>query len=165
MGIIQSRVQGIQRLHASGASCRDVARTLQRSHTTIADAIHSDMPPSPAIKRGRRPMITRLTQIFVHSLASRTSSSSHMSVAWGTNKLAFHSCSVSSSSRDRLVVKHRANWLIRDAENAFLQHRLTLPPIEEILSIEAGLGRRGRSESPFDPQQFFAGRSFELSIE
>jgi hypothetical protein len=39
-------------------------------------------------------------------------------------------------------VKHRANWLIRDAENAFLQHRLTFPPIEEILSTEAGLGSR-----------------------
>jgi hypothetical protein len=62
-------------------------------------------------------------------------------------------------------MKHRANWLIRDAENAFLQHRLILPPIEEILSIEAWLGRRGRSESPFDPSQFCAGRPFELSIE
>jgi hypothetical protein len=51
-----------------------------------------------------------------------------------------------------------ANWLIRDAENAFLQHRLTLPPIEEILSVEAGFGRRGGSEPTFGPQQFFAGR-------
>jgi hypothetical protein len=53
---------------------------------------------------------------------------------------------------DRLAVKQRANWLIRDVGNAFLQQRLTLPPIEEILSIEAGLGRPGGSESPFDPQ-------------
>jgi hypothetical protein len=56
------------------------------------------------------------------------------------------------SVRDRLAVKHRANWLICDVENAFLQRRLTLPPIEEILSIEVGLGRRGGSESPFEPQ-------------
>jgi hypothetical protein len=62
-------------------------------------------------------------------------------------------------------VKDRANWLIRDAENAFLQHRLTLPPIEEILSIETGLERRGGSDSQFDLQQFFAGRPFKLSIE
>jgi hypothetical protein len=56
-------------------------------------------------------------------------------------------------------------WLIREAENAFLQHRLTLLLIEEILSIDAGFGRREGSESPFDPQQFFAGQPFELSIE
>jgi hypothetical protein len=68
-------------------------------------------------------------------------------------------------ARDSLTVKHRANWLIRDVENAFLHHRLTLRLIEEILSIETGLGRRGGSESPFDPQQFFAERLFELSIE
>jgi hypothetical protein len=62
-------------------------------------------------------------------------------------------------------VKHPANWLIRDAENAFLQHRLTLPPIDEILNIEARFGRREGSESPFDPQKFFAGRPFEFSIK
>jgi hypothetical protein len=50
-------------------------------------------------------------------------------------------------------------------KNAFLQHQLTLPPIDEILSIEDGLGRRGGSESRLDPQQFFAGRPFGLSIE
>jgi hypothetical protein len=33
------------------------------------------------------------------------------------------------------------------------------------LSIEAGFGRRGGSESPFDPHQVFAGRPFALSIE
>jgi hypothetical protein len=49
----QSPPQGIKRLHASGASSKDIAPTLQCSHTTIADAIHSDMPPSPAIKRDR----------------------------------------------------------------------------------------------------------------
>jgi hypothetical protein len=64
-------------------------------------------------------------------------------------------------ARDPLAV----NWLIRDTENVFLQNRLTLPPIDEILSFGAGLGRRGGSESPFDPCQFFAGRPFELSIE
>jgi hypothetical protein len=32
---------------------------------------------------------------------------------------------------DRLAVKHRANWLIRDAANAFLQARVELPSIEE----------------------------------
>jgi hypothetical protein len=58
MGNSQSRVQGIEHLHASSASYRDIVRTLQCSHTTIADAIHSDMPPSPAIKRSRRPVIT-----------------------------------------------------------------------------------------------------------
>jgi hypothetical protein len=67
--------------------------------------------------------------------------------------------------RDRLAVKHRANWPILDAGSAFLQYRLTLPPIEEILSIGAGLRRRGGRELPFDPQQIFAGRSLELSIE
>jgi hypothetical protein len=53
----------------------------------------------------------------------------------------------------------------RDSENAFLQTRVTLPPIEEILSIDAGLALRGEIESPFDPQRFFAGRLFKFWIE
>jgi hypothetical protein len=65
----QLRAQGIKRLHASGANDRNIARSLQCSHTTIADAIHSDMPPSPAIKRGRRPVITPEVFRYVETLS------------------------------------------------------------------------------------------------
>jgi hypothetical protein len=155
----QSRAQGIKRLHASGASYRDIARTIQCSHATIADAIHSNMPPSPAIKRGRvsltdarpdpdfRPFSREEDQFIVVHVNRMGNKWTRISQLFGEQ----------FGARDRLAAKHRANWLIRDVEKAFLQHRLTLPPIEEILSIESGRGRRGGSESPFDPQQFFAG--------
>jgi hypothetical protein len=52
MGNSQLHAQGIKSLHASGANYKDIARALQCSHTAVADAIHSDMRPSPAIKRG-----------------------------------------------------------------------------------------------------------------
>jgi hypothetical protein len=69
MGNSQSRAQGIKRLHASGASYNIIGRTLQCSHTTIPDAIHSDMPPSPAIKRDRRPGITPKVSRYIKTLS------------------------------------------------------------------------------------------------
>jgi hypothetical protein len=42
------------------------------------------------------------------------------------------------SRRNRLAVKHRVNWLIRDAENVFLQGKLELPSIKEMPAIDAG---------------------------
>jgi hypothetical protein len=69
MGNSQSRAQGIKHFHASGASYRDIARTLQCSHTTIADVIHSDMPPSPAIKRGRRPVVMPEVSRYIETLS------------------------------------------------------------------------------------------------
>jgi transposase len=53
-----SRAPGIQSFHALGASYRAIARSFQCGYTTITDAIHSDIPPSPAIKRGRKKLIT-----------------------------------------------------------------------------------------------------------
>jgi hypothetical protein len=47
----------------------DIARTLQCSHTTITDAIHSDMLRSPAIKRGRRPVITPEVSRYIEILS------------------------------------------------------------------------------------------------
>jgi hypothetical protein len=69
MGNSQSRAQGMKRPHAAGASYRDIARTLQCSHTTIADAIHSDVPPSPAIKRSRRRVITPEVSCYIETLS------------------------------------------------------------------------------------------------
>jgi hypothetical protein len=68
MGNNQSRAQGIKRLHASGASHRDITWTLQCSHTTNADAIHFGMPSSPAIKRGRRLVITPEVSRYIETL-------------------------------------------------------------------------------------------------
>jgi hypothetical protein len=58
MGNSHSRAQDIQRLHTLGPIHRAIARSFQCRHTTIVDAIHSDMPPSPAVKRGRKKLIT-----------------------------------------------------------------------------------------------------------
>jgi hypothetical protein len=58
MGNSHSRTQGIQRLHTSSATYRVIAVSFQCSHTAIARAIHSDIPSYPAIKRGRKKLIT-----------------------------------------------------------------------------------------------------------
>jgi hypothetical protein len=68
------------------------------------------------------------------------------------------------SARDRLVVKHRANWLILDAENAFLQTRVQLPSSEEILALEDRQQAKQELHMPFDPQEF-SGAPFEFTFE
>jgi hypothetical protein len=68
------------------------------------------------------------------------------------------------SPSHRLPVNHRANWLIHDAENAFLQARVELPLIKEILAIDAALYGGRETDRPFEPQQFSGDPSVEFSI-
>jgi hypothetical protein len=67
-------------------------------------------------------------------------------------------------ARDSLVVKHRANWPIRDAENAFLRARIQLPSTEEVLALEDRQQARRESGMAFAPQEFF-GAPFEFTFE
>jgi hypothetical protein len=49
-----------------------------------------------------------------------------------------------------LAGEHRANWLTRDTENAFLQTRLKLSSIEDILAVDAGPRTGRETDALFD---------------
>jgi hypothetical protein len=57
MGAAQSRVRGIQRLHAAELRSKTIATERKCSYTTIAEALHSTDSKSPPVKRRRKKII------------------------------------------------------------------------------------------------------------
>lgn len=67
------------------------------------------------------------------------------------------------SPHNRPTVKHPANWLVRDAENAFLRARVELTSIEAILAVDAGLHPGREMDGHHTPFQFSIPYQFKAS--